>query len=118
MSAQTILNTLTAHTGLAGLVASRIYRIRIPQNPTYPLILFRVSEEPQNSLSSSNDMNYEAEFELYGASFSELENIKAQLKDALTNATDLKSVCTAVADDDFQDDTGNYSIFLDFSIWL
>lgn len=116
MSVQTVLTTLAAHGGLAGIVASRIYRGRLPKDPTYPLILFRAAEDPESHLSGESDLkHFEFEFELYAENYAQLEQIKTQLKEALSL---LDAVCTAVADDDYQDATGNYSIFLDFSIWL
>lgn len=119
MSVQTVFNTLTAHSGLAGIVASRIYRGRLPQNPTYPLVLFRASEDPENHLTGESDLKHlEFEFECYATDYSQLENIKTQLQTALSTSLNFRAVCAGVADGDYQDATGNYSIFFDYSIWL
>lgn len=119
MSVQNVLTTLTNHVGLAGLVASRIYRGRLPQNPEYPLILFRYSEDPENTTGGASSLkHYTYEFECYGADYQILENIKTELIDALASTSDFSSVCSGVADDDYQSDNGNYSIFLDFSLWF
>lgn len=115
MSVATVLANLKAHSGLSALVSDRIYRGRLPQNPTYPLIFFRASEDPEYSMSGdSGEHHFIFEFECYAGDYTQLNDIKTQLKLAMGS----DAVCTSIADDDFQDDTDKYSLFADFSVWF
>lgn len=119
MSANIVLSELTGFAGLNALVSSRIYRGRFPQGVTYPAILFRAIRNPENTLSGeSNIAQHDYTFECYADDYTELQNIITQLKAALAASTTFKAICEAEADDDYQDETGMYSVFLDYSIWL
>ena len=57
-------------------------------------------------------------FEVYAPTFDLLESVVAAMNGALGTSNTFKSVCKSVADDDYKDETNNYSIFLDYSIWF
>ena len=119
MTVKRVLDGLKANLDLKYLVGSRIYRSRIPQNPTYPLIMFNVSRETNTTLSGSTGVyNYDFVFELYGKDYDTLEDVAEKLKAAIDGSSVFKGVCTAEADDTYTDANNNYSIFLDYSIWF
>jgi len=119
MTTSTIHQALIDHAGLGALVGDRIYRGRLPQSPTYPLIMFVCAEEPENLLiGESESEHHMIQLECYATSYTLLDSIKEQLKRALYDSSDFVAICTAISDDQYQDEQKNYSIFLDFSIWF
>lgn len=48
-----IYTTLSTHAGLSALVSTRIYRVKLPQNPTLPAVTFtRISKVPEHAMGS------------------------------------------------------------------
>lgn len=118
MSTQNIYSVLKADAALNNLINGRLYRGRIPQNAQYPLIMYHISQAPQNTLNTVSSLKkYSFEVEIYAPTYILCESIQVQLSSALNAATDFKTVCESITDDNYQDELGNYSIFVDYSIW-
>ncbi len=48
-----VFSRLTAFAGLTALIVSRIYPVRIPQNPTYPLASYqKISDVPEHAMGA------------------------------------------------------------------
>ncbi len=119
MSVSTIRTHLINDSALSALVSDRVYRKQIPQNSTFPLILFNSTDDPQSDLDGSTfGKHYEVEFEVYAPTLASADAVVSALNSALGSSSDFSSACKGVADDDYIDDTNNYSIFLDYSIWF
>jgi len=119
MSIATIESTLKSHAGLSALVSNRIYRIRKPQTPTYPLVFFSVEREPVMTLSGESSLkHYMINFQLFGKTYTTLEQIADEVNAAMTTSADFKSILKSVADENFQDELSIYVISVEYSVWF
>jgi hypothetical protein len=112
-----VLTELLNDVTLRGLIGDRIYRVKFPDNIAYPAILYRASEESINTLGGkSSYVKKRYEFELYAYDFSTLEAISNQVINALRIAP-FQALLIDKSDEDYADELGIFSIFLEFSIW-
>jgi len=108
---------LLAYGDLAALVGNRIYRVRLPDNPTYPCILFRATEEPEVTLGGASAVqHFEYEFEIYADDFGQLESTALQLQNAMETGA-FKAIMVDFNDDNFLDSSRVHGIFIDYSVW-
>lgn len=120
-----LFSALTGHAGLIALVSSgspldhRIYPVRIPQSPTYPLIkYFRVTNNHINSLSGSLNLNQSRyQFDIYAGTQAEAQAVEAQLIAAMAAASTFESILLSSIESDFDDDIENYRLIVDYSVW-
>jgi len=113
-----IFTSLTNHAGLSALVSSRLYPIKLPQKPTYPLIKYqRVTNEHINSLTGSSGLNKSRyQFDIYSETHSAAGDIADQLALAMASGS-YQSILLSTADLDFDDNAEKYRITIDYSVW-
>ena len=112
-----IRNSLINNAALSNSVGSRIYRGKLPDNPTYPCILYRSSEDPENTLSGRSDLIHRLyEFEIYAENYVDIERIAFDLRVAMGDGS-FTAVLTDLNDDNYQNESRVFSMFLDFSVW-
>lgn len=115
---ESIKTRLDAHSGLSALVSSRTYT-RIPQDPTYPLVVYqRVDTNVLSDMAGGGyKENPRFQFDVVGASRSAVRGVVEQLVDAMVNASTYKAVFLSSWDLPYEEDEGLYRTAADFSVW-
>lgn len=115
---QDIFSLLSNYAGLSALVSSRIYPIKAPQKPTYPLIVYsRISNNNLNALGGSCGIgNSRFQMKAYAETYSSASAVADQIQLAMDSAT-FNNLLISRIDLDFDDNAEKYSIVLDFSLW-
>jgi len=119
MSIQSDLYThLSTDAGLLTLVSTRLYPVKVPQSPTYPLVSYlAISGQSMNSLGGTGALrNSLYQFDVYAKTYSEAISIADALETAMASAS-FKTLLQSRIDADFDDTPDVYRIILDFSIW-
>jgi len=113
-----IFTALSGYGGLSALVVSRIYPIKAPQKPTYPMIVYRrISNNELNALDGSAGLaNSRFQFSVYANTYISASSVSDQIKLAMAAST-ITSLQISRIDLDFDDSSENYSIAIDFSVW-
>lgn len=120
MSVQNDLYTaLSGDAGLSALVGTRIYPVRVPQSPAYPLVSYmRVSNSHVNSLSGSSGLdNSRYQFDVYSDTYASANSVADAIIAAMATATTYKSILLSRIDLDHDLDVDKYRITIDFSVW-
>ena len=114
-----IFTALSGHAALTALVSSRIYPIKAPQSPTYPLVIYqRVSNDHINSLTGSSGLNKSRyQFDIYAATYGAANNIADAVAGGMAAATTYESILLSTIDLDFDDNVEEYRVTIDFSVW-
>lgn len=114
-----IVAALEADSALIALVSTRIYPDRLPQNPTYPnLVYTRTGANPQNVLEGrSTRQNAVFQFDLRAMTKAEVLSIAAALKDAVETGTSYSVVHTGEADFPYEPGASVYRRMIDYSVW-
>lgn len=115
---QDIYSALSGFSGLSSLVSSRIYPIKAPQSPTYPMVVYkRISNNELNDLSGSSGIgNSRFQFSVYAETYSALVGVADQINLAMA-ASSINHVLISRIDLDFDDVADKYSIAIDYSLW-
>lgn len=115
-----IINTLNNHSGLAQLVGNRNYTIHLPQKPNYPnTVITRVSTSPTNTLTTRNKLtNIRLQIDCRDRIYDDARSVSQQVKDAMENAGDYKSLYINDNDISAEFSTDTYRVSMDFSIWF
>ena len=119
---------LTTCQGLASLIGTRLYSLRLPQNPTLPAVTyFKVSRVGERVLGGPNPNTIRARFQFscWAKSYGVAKSVAGQLKEALQDYSGIMggpggvNVLDAnpVNEHDFyESDTGLYHIPVDVEI--
>jgi len=113
-----IFTVLSNYAGLSALVVARIYPIKAPQKPTYPMIVYtRISNNEVNALDGSAGLaNSRFQMTTFAGTYSSASAVADQIKLAMASAT-FTNILISRIDLDFDDNAEKYSIVLDFSVW-
>lgn len=116
----TIKTVLDGYAGLTALVSTRIYSMQLPQQPTYPNIMFsRTSTNPQNTLNGLNALNnVRMTFEVRGSTALAVRNVITQLKAAILTSTSFKSLYIDEFHIPYENEINIFRVDVDFSIWF
>lgn len=113
-----IYTTLTNDAGVSGQVGTRVYPLDLPQNATLPAITYsEVSNTPLYSLGGENaTQNSRFQFDCFAVDIDSANALGALLKTAMSNAALFKSVRLSRLPL-FDDESEQYRLLQDFSIW-
>lgn len=114
---------LKSHTGLSALVGSRIYPLKLPQNPTLPAVVYvKVSYAGERAMGTGNPRASRARFQFscFAQSYASAKDVAEQVKLALQDYSGLMGGGVTVLDtnvvgevDVFEPDTGLYHVPVD-----
>lgn len=121
---EAIYTKLSSTDAVTDLVGTRIYPLKLPQNPTYPAITYgRVSARRGMTHDGPGDMAWPRfQFDCYGASYSAAKGVANAIRSTLNGFSGTVSTVNICAVffmnevDDFNDDTEVYRIAVDFRI--
>lgn len=86
-----LASLLGAHAGLSALVSSRIYPVKLPQDPTYPAVTYaRIGYDSEEVIDgTSTGLNHpRMEINSWGTKYSDALAVNAQVRAALKRVTD------------------------------
>lgn len=115
-----IITALEADGDLTALVSTRIYPMRLPQNPTWPnLVYSRSSTDFHNTISTNAAGQANARFQLdcRADDYAEVRDVAAKTLAAMTGATTFDALVVSDSDFPYEPNTDIYRVVLDFSIW-
>lgn len=118
-----IFSGLTGHAGLAALVASRIYPMRLPERATLPALTYqRVSTLPiQTRDSTATLMRPRFQFDIWAEAFDDVAPVRVELVEALLGLEALSGIRTNVVlandQDLFEPETERYHTIVDAFVW-
>ncbi len=120
-----VFNRLDGHAGLTALVASRIYPVMSPQNPTTPYVTYqRISTDRVSLLGEDTDIaRPRFQISAWSTDRDEVVSVAAQIRDAFqrysgTNASIVILDSYLENESDlYEPDTKLYQIPVDFEIW-
>ena len=113
-----VLADLKADSTLNGLINGRIYRSILPDNPTYPLVLFETEKEVENTLSGESSLQHNIfDFMIMGVSYVECKDIFNALNTALVVSNNFRHTMLAADDGEFNDEIEQYLLNARSSIW-
>lgn len=122
MSAETAMRAhLLADSTLAGLIATRLYPLTLPQNPTYPAVTYqRISRRPVHVKPAIINpiVNVRWQFDVHAETYSALRSAAEALKDAIYTYS--SGVYESMVDSEyemFDDLTKTYRTSVDALIW-
>lgn len=113
-----IYTVLTADADIKARVNTRIYPVRIPQNPVYPAITYyRASAGVVNTLAGySGKKNPTIIINAFARTYAEVKDMAKELLTAMDGARTFRAVLTW-EDDDYNDDLNLYAISQEYSVW-
>jgi len=121
MSAGARLKTrLTTHAGTAALVGTRVYPMKLPQNSTYPAIVYqRISGAERLGSTKLREARYQ--LSCWGATYASGQALAAQVRDALEGwgvggAVPMSRIVNE--NDDYEPDDDVYRVILDAMLHL
>lgn len=114
-----IKTALDDHSGLSALIGSRSYAIRLPDQPTYPCVVFsRIETTPNHTLTGRNNLTMARwQFEVRSQTYGEARDVVEQLKSALEGAT-FTALLESEQDIPYEDEVKVYRVDVDFDIWF
>lgn len=117
--------TLINDTAVKAIIASRCYPVLIPQDPTYPLIVYyRLSGLPDNTLTGSPVLTYSRfQIEAWANTYSAAKSLAGAISDALNAKTysgtgmSIGSIVQQGERDSYEEPVSCYRVMLDFTLW-
>ena len=115
-----IITALEAYSALTTLVSTRIYPMRLPQNPTWPNVVYsRSSTDFHNTVSTNAAGQANARFQIdcRADDYAEARDVASKAIAAMTGATTFDALIISDSDFPYEPDTEIYRVVLDFSVW-
>lgn len=124
MLEQGITALLSADSGLAALIAGRIYPATAPETPTFPLITYLVvSSKPQYALDGSQCGYKRLQFDAFGSSYADCKTVLRALRNALdgytgtlTDGTRVLCALRGMEIDSFENDSRTYRSLTEYEL--
>lgn len=115
MTIEDILANLRVYAPLTALIGNRIYYVRMPQNPTYPLVVWeRISSPAINTMEGYSTHKNHVSFKCYSDDTIEVRNTAEALLEGLAK------ILIEIEDagrDLYDDDVKVFFIPIDISFW-
>ena len=123
-----ITRHLTENAGLAGVLGGRVYPKRMPQNPTYPTIVYhRISGAREHSHDGSSGLAHPRfQLDLWAKTHIAAKDLAEKVRAALdgykgvmggVGGVDVNGVFLEDDDDGYDDDLQVYWWRMDFTLW-
>lgn len=120
-----IFDRLDNHSGLSGMVASRIYPDQAPQNPTVPYVTYRrISTGRVSLLATDTDISMPRfQMSAWSDDRDQAVAVAAQIRDAFQRYSGTNASIVILDSyleneiDLYEPDTKLYQVIVDFEIW-
>jgi hypothetical protein len=102
---------------LKTLVSNRCYPLQMPQNPTFPAIVYtRIANTPINVLEGRPTIDQvRVQIDCYAKTYTAAKTLYSSVRSAMESATFKATLQTD--DDFFEAETDLYRVSLDYYIW-
>jgi len=119
MSEQNLYSALVNDSGVSALVSTKIYPVKAPQNTAFPYVVYRrITGLSVNGLDGEmGTTNGRFQIDVYSSTYTQVKALAEAVKEAV-KASNLRSVLIFDQDFDFDDDSNNYRVLLEFRIWF
>lgn len=119
---------LKAHAGLAALIGTRIYPLKLPQSATFPAVTYQRISGPRVSCMGGDSLAHPRfQFDCWATGYLDALDVAAQVRAALQRTSGTigsgSNTASGVAIylineiDDYEPDTEYYRVTLDFIVW-
>lgn len=115
-----IYAALTGDATLAAIFGTRVYPVLKPQHATLPAITYqRISGQMVASATTGSKLqNARFQIDLWSQQYSTIHGTTLQaVVDAMQSSANFRSVCVTPPIDDYEVDTEQYRVTMDFSVW-
>lgn len=128
MIAAALYSKLSTDSGISALVSTRVYPVRLPQNPVFPCVTFQVITEPQiYTMEGKNAPNAQFQIDCWADEHEDAHGLAAAVSACLSgfrgtmgtggNAHNVSACLQRNATDLFSPEVNDYRVSLDFSVW-
>ncbi len=102
---------------LRALVSNRCYPLVMPQNPTYPAIVYsRISSNPENVLEGGSTIDQvRIQIDCYATTYGSAKSLAEQVRTAMEQASFKGTLQFDF--DDYEPDVKVYRVVQDYYIW-
>lgn len=115
-----IITALEAYGDLTALVGTRIYPAKLPQEPTYPNVVYsRSSTVFHNSVSTNAAGQANARFQVdcRAETYIVARDVATKVIAAMTGATSFDALAIGDSDFPYEPSVETFRTVLDFSVW-
>jgi hypothetical protein len=114
-----LYENLKNDSGVAALVADRIYVAIAPQEAIMPAIIFHIiSTVPENGLSGFLGLDkVRVQVDAWAKTYKEARNIQIAARLAIAASTVFKAICIESREQQYEPQTKHYAISSDWYIW-
>jgi hypothetical protein len=125
MLSKAIYTILSTNAGVSALIGTRIYPLKIPSNPTYPLITYQLISQPQvHTMDNKHYSNSRMQVDAWATTFLSGQGLGDAIDSALngykgivTSQENIHS-CLQISREDYHEEgTEDYRVSFDYSIW-
>lgn len=115
-----IFTQLSGYSNLTSLVSTRIYYNTLPQNPTYPNVVFsRVTTQPSNTLGTRNNRTQARfQFDCRATSDKSADEVAIQVIAGMEAATTFKSLYIDKSAFPYEPGIQGHRVNVDMSVWF
>lgn len=102
---------------LEGLVSGRCYPLQMPQEPTYPAIVYsRIASEPQNRLEGGASLDQvRVQIDCYATTYEGAKTLSASVRSAMESAS--LGATLQLDLDLYEPEVKVYRVTMDFYVW-
>lgn len=108
-----IKNKLLEYISLTNLIGTRLYPLKLPQNPTYPSITYQLISDPRRQMGSKSPRY---QYSIFGTTYGQVKGVEEKLREALNTLEGTANIFAQYEEDTrpiYENDTSLYSIQLD-----
>ena len=116
---------LSTDSGITAIAGTRIYPVKMPQEPTFPLVTYQIFSQPTVNTHDAKTMkNSQVQVDAWAETFLAAHQLAEAIESSLgvfkgTIASDevIHSSIQRNKQDFFEDGVDDYRVSLDFSVW-
>ncbi len=118
MALTQVFSVITSDAVVAGIMSSRLYPMRMPQDGALPAAVFQlIATEPINSIQGDSGLDLlRIQIKAWATKYTDAHNLALAIRDALVSAASLKILTEFVADDQ-DEETHHFCVIMQFSAW-
>ncbi|TXH19320.1 MAG: DUF3168 domain-containing protein [Hyphomicrobiaceae bacterium] len=128
MISEALYSKLSTDSGISAIVSTRVYPVRLPQNPVFPCVSFQVITEPRTYTMEGKDApNVIFQIDCWAKTHVGAHQLAEAVSASLSgfrgtmgtggSARYVSSCLQRNATDLFEPEVNDYRVSLDFSVW-
>ncbi len=125
MLVKAIFTKLSTDGGISAITSTRVYPIKLPQQPTLPALTYRIITEPQvHSMEGTFSQNARLQIDCWAETFLAAHELAEAVEDAMNDFSGtigaeqvISSSVQVNKQDLFDPEVNDYRVSIDYSIW-